>query len=617
MLAFIRSHLNVKLTAALALTLCLVLGALAGVYITVVNTLMAEQEARAGLLRDMNAELRAEVFGLQKKLAAVPDQLQTDALPILLSWASETYPTETRRYESRDRIVERFTRRGERRDVQRAGGIVVKETEGGVGIAYGLFENDAFTDTVEEVVLAGADPVAVAAKAEELTGAAASPDALKRKVAELRSAIVDEALAAETTRNAILGQIDHIHEAEAQVERTLTQALVLIAAVSLGCVLVANVAVWAVMRHMVTRALSRLSAALRAIADGEEAEISDTDRVDEIGSLAGGIQSFKAALDEIDAMRVQREAERAARERQLADQLSTLSSEIETGMGARVSVVTDSVEQLVAISAELNALASDTLSRSTESHALAEESAVFIQDVRAVVRNLSDTAQRIARDVRGQRTLTSEVAAEADTVADAVADLTATAGQIGSVVGVIQEIAEQTNLLALNATIEAARAGQAGAGFAVVAGEVRILAGQTADATLRISRQVGGFRASIDRVSEATGAIQERLRTVDCGMGEVADGIESLSEKTETITGTVEDVADRAHRVAGVNEGVASAAEKTGSMSGTMSASSNRITEALTDMRVHLRQILADAGAGTEAGTGASTGAGTGAGAVA
>ena len=597
MLSFVRSHLNVKLTAALAVTLCLVLGALAGVYVTVVNTLMAEQEARAGLLRDMNAELRAEVFGLQKKLIAIPDRLQTDALPVLLAWAAQSYPTEARRYEGRDRIVERFTKRGERRDLQQPGGIVVKEIEGGVGIAHGVFADGAFTDTVEEIVLIGAGPAEVAAKVEEVAGAAASPDALKRKVADLKSAIVDEALAAETTRTAILGQIDHVREAEARVERTLTQALLLIAAVSLACVLVANIAVWAVMRHMVTRALSRLSATLRAIANGEQAEITDTERLDEIGALAGGIQRFKAALDEIDEMRVQREAERAARERQLADQLSTLSSEIETGMGTRVSVVTDSVEQLVAISGELNDLASDTLSRSTESHALAEESAAFIQDVRTVVRNLSDTAQDIARDVRGQRALTSEVAAEAVTVADAVADLTATARQIGSVVGVIQDIAEQTNLLALNATIEAARAGQAGAGFAVVAGEVRSLAGQTADATLRISRQVGGFRASIDRVSDAAGAIQERLRSVDSGMGEVADGIESLSAKTETITGTVEDVADRAHRVAGVNEGVASAAEKTGSMSGTMSASSSRITEALTDMRAHLRQILANAGA--------------------
>ena len=69
-------------------------------------------------------------------------------------------------------------------------------------------------------------------------------------------------------------------------------------------------------------------------------------------------------------------------------------------------------------------------------------------------------------------------------------------GGLGAIAGIassIQQIARQTNLIALNAAVEAARAGNAGRGFAVIAGEVRTLAGSIADATadvIRIHREL-------------------------------------------------------------------------------------------------------------------------------
>ena len=92
----------------------------------------------------------------------------------------------------------------------------------------------------------------------------------------------------------------------------------------------------------------------------------------------------------------------------------------------------------------------------------------------------------------------------------------------------IDEIAFQTNLLALNAAVEAARAGEAGAGFAVVAGEVRNLAMRAAEAAKNTSELIGG---TVRKISDGTALV----KTTNDAFNEVAGSAQKVGELVSEI----------------------------------------------------------------------------------
>jgi methyl-accepting chemotaxis protein len=182
---------------------------------------------------------------------------------------------------------------------------------------------------------------------------------------------------------------------------------------------------------------------------------------------------------------------------------------------------------------------------------------------------------------------------------EAMAAIERTSNEVVKIVKSIDEIAFQTNILALNAAVEAARAGEAGAGFAVVAEEVRSLAQRSAaaanesetkiEASIKSSRQgslcLSGVGESFSRIGSKVQETHNLVSEIALATKEQAQGIEQVTIAIQEMSKVAQSSAINTEQIASAAEEMRQQASKqqqtAGALRQVIDGSSNELASAL------------------------------------
>jgi methyl-accepting chemotaxis protein len=259
----------------------------------------------------------------------------------------------------------------------------------------------------------------------------------------------------------------------------------------------------------------------------------------------------------------------------------------------QLSEVTDGVS---AAAGQIAQASGSTAQSASQQAASVEESSASLEEIAAMSRRTASLTEGAEDLMRRNIEKSGKSLKTLMELSRSMTRIEAESGQMGKIIKTVDDIAFQTGLLALNAAVEAARAGEAGAGFAVVAEEVKKLARETTTAADDTQALLGNNLSQVSKAAEAIRGVNEDFTAI-------IESATLMGEKTSAVTAAskeqsrgIEQITAAAQEIDQATQQVAASAQESAAASAELSEQARRMAGIMDTLAIMVRGKSVTAG---------------------